>query len=442
MPPQRYSEVPDIQPFWQRLPRFFSYPLHMKPLTYMLLLSAATLLVHVVPLPPPFDHLIVFLGISLAFIRYAYKIFDQTAMGLLTPDQYESHDNGDRTSLPYKQFAVFAVIGVAVQLAGLINGLLFGAVLVYSMLSIPATIMVLAVTRSFLAALNPFAVLRMMTTIGTPYLGLCAFIFLLSASQSMLLSFLIPRTSPMLWYPVFAFVAMYFSLIMFNMMGYVVYQYHHLLGVPISEKADDVRRSAREGSYARTGSRAADGGDDMGSYAELIASGEIGKVLDQAYEAQRIDPENVTLHDRYHKLLLLSDRKERLLTHARSYLLLLLNKGLFAEAIGLYRAMRKQDPAFEPENPAHLLRLAQAARQNRDFALALSLINGFDKRFPRSPEIPEAYFFAAQTLCENLRRDEKARLILTMLVERYPEHPVADKARQLLNVLKRMAAKS
>jgi hypothetical protein len=427
----RYPEVPDIQPFWQRLPRFFLYPLHLEPLAYMLFLSAATLLARVVPLPMPFDYLIVALGISLAFIRYAYKIFDQTAMGLLTPDRHELHDHDGRVGLPYKQFAIFAVIGFAVELAGRVNGLLFGAALVYGMLSIPATIMALAVTRSFWAALNPFTVLRMMTTIGMPYLGLCAFIFLLSASQGVLLGLVIPRTSPMLWVPAFAFITMYFSLIMFNMMGYVVYQYHHLLGVPISEKADGARRGALAGSRAA--------GGDGGSYAELIASGEIDKALDQAYEAQRIDPENVALHDRYHKLLLLSDRKERLFSHARRYLALLLDKGLVAEAIGLYRAMREQDPSFEPERPAHLLRLAQAARQGRDFALALSLLNGFDKRFPRSPEIPDVYFFAAQTLCENLRQDEKAHRILTMLLERYPEHPVAGKARQLLNVLEKMA---
>jgi TolA-binding protein len=72
----------------------------------------------------------------------------------------------------------------------------------------------------------------------------------------------------------------------------------------------------------------------------------------------------------------------------------------------------------------------------------LSLVNGFDKRFPRSAEIPDVYFFAAQMLCENLRRDEKARHILAMLLERYPEHPVAGKSRQLLNVLDKMAVRS
>ena len=423
---EQHSEVPDIVPFWQRLPRFFLYPLNLGPLLYLLFLSAATLLAHVIPLPMPFDYLIVLLGIALAFIRYAYKIFDQTALGLLTPDQHQSYDNGDRVSLPYKQFAIFAIIGFVVELAGHVNGLLFGAALIYSVLSVPATIMILAVTRSFWAALNPLAVLRMMTTIGMPYLGLCAFVFLLSASQGVLLVFVMPRVSPMLSLPVLAFVTMYFSLIMFNMMGYVVYQYHALLGVEIRQKSNRNPTAARNASTA--------------SYADLIASGQIDQALDQAYEEQRVDPENVVLHDRYHKLLLLSDRKERLLSHARRYLALLLDKGFVAEAIELYRAMRERDPAFEPEKPAHLLRLAETARQGRDFALALSLINGFDKRFPKSPEIPDAYFFAAQMLCENLRRDEKARRILTMLLERYPEHPVAGKARQLLMVLEKMAA--
>ncbi|GHU39179.1 hypothetical protein AGMMS50256_38900 [Betaproteobacteria bacterium] len=272
-----------------------------------------------------------------------------------------------------------------------------------------------------------------MTTIGLPYLGLLAFVFLLSASQAVLLSFLMPRVSSWLFLPVFTFVTMYFSLIMFNMMGYVIYQNHHLLGVQVKTKTN---RGVRAGNNMVVDN------DETDSYADLIASGQIDKALDIAYEEQRIDPENVAAHDRYHKLLLISDRKERLLSHARRYLALLLNKNLSTEAIGVYRVMREQDPAFEPEIPAHLLRLAEAARKNRDFKLAMSLIKGFDKRFPRNAEIPNVYFFAAEMLCENMRQDATARQILTKLLERYPEHPVKDKARQLLNAIEKMATPS
>lgn len=84
---ENHSEVPDITPFWQRLPLFFRYPLHAEPLLYMMLLAATTLLGFVLPIPSPLDHLLVHFGVWLAFIRYSYKTLDQTAQGLLTPDQ-------------------------------------------------------------------------------------------------------------------------------------------------------------------------------------------------------------------------------------------------------------------------------------------------------------------------------------------------------------------
>jgi hypothetical protein len=428
---EQHMEVAEIQPFWLRMPRFFLYPLHLEPLLYMIFLSCATLLALIVPLPLILGFLLVFLGILLAFIRYAYKTLDRTAMGFLAPDQYVNYDDSGRAGLPYKQFGIFFVIGALLGLAERAGGLVFGAALMYGLLSMPAATMILTVTRSFWSALNPFAVIRMMTTIGMPYLGLCAFLFLLSASQGVLQSFLAPRVPQWMALPTLAFVAMYFTLIMFNMMGYVLYQYHHLLGVRV--------RNDRLGGGAGAGSRAA-GGGETASYADLIASGQIGEALDQAYEERRIDPENVAANDRYHKLLLLSERKERLQSHTRSYLALLLKKGLAAEAIKLYGATREKMPDFEPEEPAQLLRLAEAARQARDFTLALSLLNGFDKRFPKSEEIPAVYFFAAQTLCENFREDAKARQLLTKLLKHYPTHPVSDKARQLLNFLEKLAA--
>jgi hypothetical protein len=430
--PEPTREVPDIPPFWQRLPRFFLYPLHPEPLLYMLFLSCATWLVFIVPAPLPFNFLIVLFGVSLAFIRYAHETLDQTAMGLLTPEEHVVYDDTGRAGLPYKLYGVFAVIGLVTGLAERAGGLFLGAALIYGTLSTPAVIMILAVTRSFRAALNPFTVIRMMTIVGLPYLGLSAFIFLLSASEFTLRALLLPRVPPWPWFPVLAFVPMYFTLIMFNMMGYVIHQYHHLLGVRIQQ--------ARQGVRTGNGAAAASGATD--SYADLIVSGRIDQALDAAYEARRVDPENVGARDRYHKLLLLSDQKDRLLSHARRYLALLLKKDLASNAIGLFHAMRERDPAFQPDEPAQIPRLAEAARQGRDFALALSLVKGFDKRFRGSGEIPAVYFFAAQTLCENLRRDDAARQILAALLERYPAHPVSDRARQLLNTIEKIAPSS
>jgi hypothetical protein len=423
-----HSEMPEVTPFWQRLPLFFRYPLHWEPLLYMAVLAMATLLGFILPLPTPLDHLLVHFGVWLAFIRYAYKTLDQTAQGRLRPDQHESHSDRERVNLPYKQFAILLVTGFVLSFAGRLGGLIFGAALIFSVLTLPASVMILSITRSFWAGLNPFAAVGMMRIIGLPYLGLCAFLFLLLASQNVLLGGLLPRLPAWALLPALNFVAMYFTLIMFNMMGYVVYQHHHLLGVPVIAPA------------AAGDKPGGQGGNDAEAIGRLIGAGQVDEALELAYEAQRVAPDDVAAHGRYHKLLALAGRDERLASHARRYLALLLNKGQGDEALQLFRSMRERDAAFAPEQPAALLRLAEAARRRREFPEALALVKGFDKRFPGHAEIPAVYLFAARVLCENLRQDAGARQILGALLARYPEHAVSAEARQLLAAIDKLAA--
>ncbi len=411
----------NVTPFWQRLPLFFRYPLHWQPLLYMALLSIATLLGFVLPIPTPFDHVLVHFGVWLAFIRYAYKTLDQTAQGLLTPDQHENYDAAERVNLPYKQFAILVVVSFVLGLAESAGALVFGVTMIFAILALPASVMILSITQSFWAGLNPFAALGMMRMIGMPYLGLCAFLFLLSGSQQILLMGLLPRLSNWLLLPTLNFVSMYFTLIMFNMMGYVIYQYHHELGVPIRTVPD--------------GKPESDG--DIG---QLIGEGRIKEALEIAYEAQRLAPDDIAVNDRYHKLLVLAGRSDRMLSHGRRYLGLLLNKERGEEALALYRKLTEQDADFVPEQPAHLLRLAEVARRQRDFSQALAFIRGFDKRFPKHAEIPAVYLFAARVLCENLHQDAAARQILSGLLVNYPDHALAGEARQLLAVLDRLAS--
>ena len=418
-----HLEPPAITPFWQRLPLFFRYPFHAEPLLYMVALSLATLLGFVLPIPMPFDHLLVHFGVWLAFTRYAYKTLDQTAIGLLTPDQHRSFADEGRASLPYKQFAILMAMGFVLGLAQSMGGLVYGAVLIFVVLAFPASVMNLAITQSFWSGLNPLAAIRMMRTVGLPYLALCAFLFLLLVSQQTLQMILFPRVPGWMIIPMMNLVAMYFTLIMFNMMGYVVFQHHHLLGLSVASS-----------------SQPKDAGDSSDAIGRLIGAGQIDEALELAYEAQRVAPDDVPAHDRYHKLLALAGRDDRLMSHARTYLSLLLRKGMDDEALTLFRSMREKDAAVAPERPEQLLSLAGAARRRREYSEALALVKGFDKRFPKHAEIPNVSLFVAQVLSENLRQDASARQLLAVLLARYPEHQTSIGARQLLSVIDRMQA--
>lgn len=389
----------------------------------MVALSLATLLGFVLPIPMPFDHLLVHFGVWLAFTRYAYKTLDQTAIGLLTPDQHRSFADEGRASLPYKQFAILMAMGFVLGLAQSMGGLVYGAVLIFVVLAFPASVMNLAITQSFWSGLNPLAAIRMMRTVGLPYLALCAFLFLLLVSQQTLQMILFPRVPGWMIIPMMNLVAMYFTLIMFNMMGYVVFQHHHLLGLSVAAS-----------------SQPKDAGDSSDAIGRLIGAGQIDEALELAYEAQRVAPDDVAAHDRYHKLLALAGRDDRLMSHARTYLSLLLRKGMDDEALTLFRAMREKEATVAPDRPGELLALAGAARRRREYSEALALVKGFDKRFPKHAEIPNVYLFVAQVLSENLRQDASARQLLAVLLARYPEHQTSIGARQLLSVIDRMQA--
>lgn len=421
-----YDEAPVILPFWQRAPQFFRYPLHWEPLLYMLLLSVVVGGAVALPLPGLL-RVVIILGAWLAFVRYAYKTLDQTSQGLLTPEEHRVCDDADRKNLPYKQFLIFLVFGVVIGFAQHLGGIPYGAALIFSLLAMPASVMILTITRSFWAGLNPLGAISMMRLIGMPYLGLCAFLFLLSASQGVLLELLLPRLPVWLLVPAANFVSMYFMLIMFNMMGYVVFQHHHLLGVSVSPTGTGRSVATEKNDLAATIGR-------------LVGTGEIDQALDIAYEAQRTAPEDVAAHERYHKLLALAGKDERLLNHSQRYLALLLQKGKGDEALTLFRAMQGRVPDYTPEQPGMLLRLAEAARRRREYKEALSLVKGFDKRFPRHADIPSVYLFAAQVLSENLRQDAQARKLLEVLIARFPDHPVRTQAGQLLTVIDRLAA--
>lgn len=414
---------PGIVPFWQRIPQFFLYPWHLQPLLYMLFLAAVSGVYFLVPLPTPFDLIIVLFGVWLAFMRYAYKILARTAHGQLRPDQYSERFETLSPYLPYKQYAVFIFMGVWVALASELGPLFAGLVLLFCVVATPASVMALTITGSLRAAINPLTLLSTMRAIGLPYLSLCAFLFMLSASQGAVQHFLVPRLPEWLGLPVLNFVAMYFSLIMFNMMGYAVYQHHHELGV----EADVAPAVADSGN------------ERQAVLGRLVADGQLATALDLAYEDVRAAPDDLAPHRRYHALLLLSDQNDRLVAHGRRYLSALLGKSRGSEALQVYRALLERTPDFAPERPSELLRLAEAARQARDYTYALALIKGFDKRFPRHPEIPDVYLFAASMLCENLRQDATARQILQVLLTRYPEHAASGEGRKLLTAIERMA---
>lgn len=417
-----------ITPFWQRIPKFFLYPFRTKPLLYGALLAAASLLAELLPI------FLVELGILLATLRYAFHIMEQTSLGYLTPDQFEPQSKPERTYLPYKLFGILVIWGLIVAVIGSVSAALGFVASVFLTLALPASVMALSVSNSFAEGLNPVSWTNIMRAVGKPYLALWLFLFLLLGGAPVVLPLLAPLLRSGIALPVVNFVFIYFTLVMFNMMGYCLYQYHHMLGLKVKIDFDAARDGGEPAAAADKPRDAA--GEEI---AARIASGDLDGAIGLAGEEARIKPEELAVQERYHKLLLLGGKPDSTLRHGQGFVSLLLRKERGQRALEVFRACRERQSDFMPEQPGQVFKLAQAARRAQDGSLALALVNGFDRRYPKHPDVPGVYLMSAQILSENFKKDEMATQILKAMVRKYPDHPLSAEAATYLKALERMA---
>lgn len=417
-----------VVPFWRRIPLFFAFPAHpdnvLRIAALALLASLPFLLLgHAAPwlLWVPAT-----LVAWVMLFRRAYTVLDWTSQGLLSPSRYPVLAQGGHNK-PYKQLAVFIIGGMLVSLVTVLAGPLPGMI-AYAVftLATPAAIMLVAIEDSVLSALHPGKILYVMSSIGWPYLLLSAFLFMLSAGQEQLMGWAGVFDSVGLASLTAHGVGMYFTLIMFNMLGYVLYQYHGELGLAVRVSFEDQQRPRTV---------ADPDGERIGA---LVADGRFAEALAFAYEAQRREPQSVTAHERYHRLLMQDGKRERLVGHATAYLALLLGQRQGERAVALFEQVRAAAPDFHPGSSADTLALAGAAVVKKP-QLALDLLTPFERHHPGSSDVPPALLLKAKLMCERFRKDELARLILEDLLTRFPAHPVAAEAAAYARVIERLA---
>lgn len=426
---QQAQSDAEITPFWRRIPKFFLYPFHVEPLAYSIGLAAFSLVAIILPT------FLVELVILVAALRYAFRIMEQTSIGFLTPEQHQVDPKPERKNLPYKLIGIVLSWGLIVTLIAIINPRLGVVANICVTLAMPASVMALSMGNSYFKGMSPLQWLDVIRSVGKPYFALLAFLFLLTNGGPTLLGFLSPLLGGVMTLPIVNYVFIYFGFVMFNMMGYCLYQYHHMLGLAVKVEFD----KAKDGSQPAAPQKSA---KDLASelIAAKIAAGDTEGAIDAAYQQVRDMPEDVAVQERYYKLLLMAEKTDRALAHARGFISLLLRKERGEQACRVLKEARQLKPGFEPEDPLQLLKLARAGRRGGEHKMALDLLRELEKNYPRHPELPSALLLQAQVLSENFRKDDLARMVLDALIQKYPQHPAAEEARATLKVLEGMAA--
>lgn len=432
---QAFSASNLITPFWYRIPRFFVYPFNLTALVYI----AALALLSVVLFKPNLLAMLMQVVLFLVFLRYAYAVLNHTALGHMTPPPVNFSMVTDGLEMPFKQLGVYIFMGIAFGfLLSSLGAVAATIYLVVMLVCIPATAMVIAVENSFMRAINPLALVSIVTRIGWSYLILCIFLLILWGGTSVVMELIGgSERSIYVLLLVYNLVTMYFLLVMYHMMGYAIYQYHEELGFQVevdAEEQPELKRRAGTADIAPVH-------HPVISEAEvLVKEGKIPEAIAVLRDGLAQNGQDLEIQERLHKLLKIGKQAKLLIETAPAYIRNLLAQNHARKAADVYADAFAFSPAFKLTAPDQVYPIASELKQAGRAKAALAAMDGFAKHFPGHQDVPKLYLLAAKILCETFKQDRKAKGILEQLLARYPQHPLGADIRNYLDTIKNLAS--
>ncbi|OEY65804.1 hypothetical protein [Marinobacter sp. X15-166B] len=423
--PLRYlGAATEVVPFWNRLSAFFRYPLHLDPLLVIGICTLVPLLISA-----SLIGLIVSLLLFVALLKYTYAVIRHTAEGHMTPPPLATAFSGSGFNIVLLQLLVFVAMGGLVFAAGLIGGpLLALLMLAFVLLALPASIMILAMEHSVGAAINPMNLASLMARIGWPYFLMYGYLILLSLASGAAQEFAFQHFTPWLAQPFSGFLNSTFTLMLFHLLGYVVFQFQEELGFASDLQDGDAPVAMAQ----RDRSKRLDADLDI-----HLKDGNYDKVQALLVAALKHEPANSERTGQLYALLTARNNNEELYRYHPRILTWLAERRNGAGIADLLSRLAAVDPRFRLDDDGLILACGSALDQAGEFKAALKLLRDFHKRFPDSEHLAGAYILAAQILANRLQQWDKATAFLNFVNQHCPgspQHPhLADYLQQAKN---------
>ena len=410
------------KPFWDIIPQFFLVPLKGAGIIALILLAF---------LATYFDSILVWVLLVFIVIKYGTAILDNTAEGRLESPALTTDVLNKNYQLPFKQLILFLLptllllAPIFLRLDGFVSAIIIANLVIFYSIALPASVMTLAYTQSFLSAINPLFLSDLIGRIGWSYLILCAFLWILNGGASTAYYIFMGDNASDKALFIFILLQIYFAWIMYAMTGYILYQYHEDIGY---EPPDRTTRKQRE-------KQVQDVVTDLTLFNQSIAEENYQMAQDILKAILIEDPNNLALRKKFHKVTKLSGDNKQLTLHAKGLIARLIAKNQLSDAQVFYQDCIEVDAEFSLAEAEHYLPLAKQMRTTRHYKQAISLLSGFHKQYPNCKDIPYAYLLVIQIFMEDLSLNDKAKPVLEYLKNNYADHDVAAAVERYINLL-------
>jgi hypothetical protein len=391
----------EIVPFWNRLREISLYPAHPAALTTIGVLALCHLVTDL-PLGFALDILV-----WVALYKYAFECLRATANGRMEPPEIaiavEDSLGWDQIKLQF----VFLIINVAALLW--LGPIVAGIVSIVLAFALPGAIMSLAMDENLLLALNPMTWVAVASRLGWPYVAVAALYFVFNVSKRYAQALVVPILPPVLSEIVFYFMTNYVVVATFHLMGYLIYQYHDVVGYEPAPPQQPLSRTKADPDQTL-----------LDEAAELVRDGKPEAAADVLGHAIKGRGGSETMHAQYRKLLALLGRRDEQLKHGREWIDVLLAQDKDKRAVDVARDCLEVDPAFELSSPDDVTRVAQKAVDVGSTQVGLKLVSTSIKTHPKHRDVPRNALLAAKVLAERMGKEDVAKKLLDQVAERFP----------------------
>lgn len=408
------------QPFWDRLPAMFKYPMQKNSLIMTGLIIA--MLFGVVSVGLTFLPVLIAGGLVLLgwTTRYAFLILEHSAEGRFDAPNLSEAFSGSGLSLLVQQIVVQVIFGVLAGLISILGSSLLDTLVSAVLLLIwPASMILLATERSIRVAASPSAIWHLISSIGWAYLLLYAFLMLLFGVQAALFG-IFAEEIPLHWFlPLFLGLMLYFMMACFHLMGYVVFQYQAEIGFVAEDQL------AREKRRLRL--------EPVDAMSELLVKdGQYQRAVEILIRHLKQRPDSIRHHEKLSKLLLAMGDSDEGLAHGQHFMEIVHRMGDDARLYFLFSRYQELDAGFKPQQPELCLALAQQFFQRGKYEQVCQLLANLHKTAPNFAGIPDAYLLIAQALLDGFNDHYKAGQYLKFVTMKYPDFNRQDQVKSLL----------
>ncbi len=391
------------EPFWRRLQAAFKYPLNSSSMSLVVGMALVSVIAMFLLFLPPLAILLSLFAAG-ALLKYSFTCMEQTAMGeMKAPDVLDAYQGGIK--LLFQLLIIIAVFGfLLAAIAHYLGAGLAGLFGFFLVVAGPAILIRFAQTESIFSALNPLGALTLIVAIGMPYGLLIGFIMIMMSSVAVLHE-LIGNYFPSLALLLQGIVSNYYTLVVFHLMGYMLFQYQGRLGY--SARAEEMEPAAPRSDMERL----------LALLEVLLKEGNYEQMIDLYFQAFRQYPNEPQFFDKYFEFLYACKKSALMEDFASPYLEFTLRKKRYDKLVPVYRQIALLVPGLIPAKPDMRLELACIFRQQGDLKSALKMLNGMHKSDPDFADLVPAYRLLALCLEESPGMQAQAQKCQQLVIQ-------------------------